>query len=232
VGGGLENTASATGATVAGGSNNEAIGEYAIVPGGEDNVANAPHSFAGGKNATADHEGAFIWSDTSQGGITSVTQNEFAVSASGGVFFASNEGATTGVELAAGSGSWSSVSSRTLKSDIEPVAGEAVLEQVTDLEVARWSYDSQPGVRHMGPMAEQFHDAFGLGDDEEKISTVDADGVALAAIQGLADRQAEAADEREATTERVDELERENEMLRERLAALEECVESADASAD
>jgi len=84
----------------------------------------------------------------------------------------------------------------------------------------------------VSPLSQAFHDVFGLGDDEEKISTVDADGVALAAIQGLAERQDDAAEAREATAERVDELEAENEALRQRLAALEERVESADASAD
>jgi hypothetical protein len=34
-------------------------------------------------------------------------------------------------------------------------------------------------------MAQDFHAAFGLGTDERHIATVDADGVALAAIQGL-----------------------------------------------
>ncbi|RME90510.1 MAG: hypothetical protein D6766_13150, partial [Verrucomicrobia bacterium] len=34
-------------------------------------------------------------------------------------------------------------------------------------------------------MAQDFHAAFGLGTDDRHIATVDADGVALAAIQGL-----------------------------------------------
>ncbi|MEO8740656.1 MAG: hypothetical protein ABI537_13275, partial [Casimicrobiaceae bacterium] len=40
-------------------------------------------------------------------------------------------------------------------------------------------------IRHMGPMAQDFRAAFGLGETDTGISTVDADGVALAAIQGL-----------------------------------------------
>jgi hypothetical protein len=34
-------------------------------------------------------------------------------------------------------------------------------------------------------MAQDFHAAFQVGDDDKHIATVDADGVALAAIQGL-----------------------------------------------
>ncbi len=37
----------------------------------------------------------------------------------------------------------------------------------------------------MGPVAEDFFEAFELGNDERYISGVDGDGVALAAIQGL-----------------------------------------------
>ena len=52
--------------------------------------------------------------------------------------------------------------------------------------VETWSYKSQdPSIRHMDPMAQDFYAAFGLSADETHISTVDADGVALAAIQGL-----------------------------------------------
>jgi hypothetical protein len=43
----------------------------------------------------------------------------------------------------------------------------------------------EESIRHMGPMAQDFHAAFGLGEDERRISIVDSDGVALAAIQGL-----------------------------------------------
>ena len=52
--------------------------------------------------------------------------------------------------------------------------------------VTSWNYKSQdPSIRHMGPMAQDFYGTFGLGEDDTHISTVDADGVALAAIQGL-----------------------------------------------
>ncbi|WP_159903302.1 hypothetical protein [Salinirussus salinus] len=89
--------------------------------------------------------------------------------------------------------------------------------------------------RHIGPMAGDFHSTFDFGDDEETIATVDADGVALAAIQGLSQKLNEKTDQiddlkagRErrderidAQQDRIDELSRENEQLRERLAAVE-----------
>ena len=57
---------------------------------------------------------------------------------------------------------------------------------------------------HAGPMAQNFYAAFGLGADDTHIATVDADGVALAAIQGLS-RQAQT--QSAALTARVSELE-------------------------
>ncbi|NCC53423.1 MAG: hypothetical protein EOM20_19730 [Spartobacteria bacterium] len=42
-----------------------------------------------------------------------------------------------------------------------------------------------PSITHIGPMAQDFYTAFAVGDDDHYITTSDADGVALAAIQGL-----------------------------------------------
>jgi hypothetical protein len=47
-------------------------------------------------------------------------------------------------------------------------------------------------VRHVGPRAQDFAAAFGVGEDDRHIHVVDASGVALAAIQALAARLAEA----------------------------------------
>ena len=52
--------------------------------------------------------------------------------------------------------------------------------------IQSWNYKTQdPSIRHIGPMAQDFRAAFNMGEDERHISSVDADGVALAAIQGL-----------------------------------------------
>ena len=54
------------------------------------------------------------------------------------------------------------------------------------LPISTWRWKAEvPQSLHMGPMAQDFRAAFGLGDDEKRIVTVDADDVALAAIQGL-----------------------------------------------
>jgi len=77
-------------------------------------------------------------------------------------------------------------SSREAKNGFESVDGLSVLEKVAALPISEWSYKvDNPGVRHLGPMAEDFHAAFGLGKTDKGITSVDTTGVALAAIQGL-----------------------------------------------
>lgn len=66
-----------------------------------------------------------------------------------------------------------------------PVDAVAVLESLSELPLSFWSYLDDPEVRHIGPMAQDFSAAFGVGADETSISTIDRDGVAFAAIQGL-----------------------------------------------
>ena len=77
-------------------------------------------------------------------------------------------------------------SDRRAKTDLEPVDPKEVLERVAELPIERWRFKTEDeGVKHVGPMAQDFHEAFGLGESDTAIATVDADGVALAAIQGL-----------------------------------------------
>jgi hypothetical protein len=97
-----------------------------------------------------------------------------------------NSAATTGVLLAPGGGSWSSVSDRDSKENVAPVDVQAVLDAVVAMPLSTWNYKEQgDSVRHMGPMAQDFHAAFGLGVSDKMIDTIDPDGVSLAAIQGL-----------------------------------------------
>ncbi len=104
----------------------------------------------------------------------------------GGLTIYSNEGQSTGASLAAGSGSWSTLSDRNAKDHFAEVDSREVLAKVATLPVRTWNYKAQdPAVRHIGPTAQDFHAAFNLGENETSISTVDEGGIALAAIQGL-----------------------------------------------
>ena len=78
------------------------------------------------------------------------------------------------------------VSDREAKRDFRPINPEEVLERVISLPISTWSYRNEDdAVRHIGPMAQDFRATFDVGPSDRHIATVDADGVALAAIQAL-----------------------------------------------
>jgi hypothetical protein len=187
VDGGFGNKATAAYASVTGGSDNTASGNAATVVGGYHNQATGKFSFAAGYGSYANTDGSFVWSDDASGAkhLAPARANEFIARATGGVVFLTNAAATTGAMLAPGSGTWASSSDRALKSAVVPVSDGAILAKVAALPVAEWSYTSERGVRHVGPMAQDFYAAFGVGADDRHITSVDEDGVALAAIKAL-----------------------------------------------
>jgi hypothetical protein len=82
-------------------------------------------------------------------------------------------------------------SDRAIKTDVTEVDPAAVLTALTSLPVSEWRYRHEgEEVRHLGPMAQDFQAAFGLGDSEREIQIVDALGVCMAAIQALAEQVA------------------------------------------
>jgi flagellin-like hook-associated protein FlgL len=197
VAGGHKNSARAERATVGGGYYNKAHGYGAVVPGGKDNVADGDYSYAAGYHAeTNGHDGAYVFADSSD--------EPMRAGADDAAYF----------QMPVHARAFNTTSTRAAKTDFEPVEPASVLEGVRDLDVGTWAFHDGDGGRHMGPTAEDFQEAFGLGDDVESIATVDADGVALAAIQGLAGLL-------EAATDRVDDLEAELEARDERIADLE-----------
>ena len=76
-------------------------------------------------------------------------------------------------------------SDRNAKTNIEKVSADEILAKVAAMPINTWAFKTESEVTHMGPMAQDFHAAFGLGNDETKIGVVDAQGVAFGAIQGL-----------------------------------------------
>lgn len=181
-----------TGATIAGGAGHLVLSNahYAMIAGGWSNIVAGHGGFAAGSHAAALHPGSFVWSDTNTQDFASVTANEFAVRSCGGIRFVtgidSGGAGTSGVFVAAGSGTWTSLSDRHAKEHLSDVDVQAVLAKLAVLPVQQWNYRTQDAaIRHIGPMAQDFHAAFGLGDSERGIATVDADGVAFAAIQAL-----------------------------------------------
>jgi len=192
VGGGWQNTASGSNATVGGGYSNTVSGNGATVGGGVLNTAAGDYSFVVGrraKNANAAHDGVFLFADSSNFDFASTAANQFRVRATGGVTFVlaiDAGGNPTWTCSVVNGGSWACSSDRNLKENLAHVDGTKVLAQLSSVPIYTWSAKGgDPAVRHIGPMAQDFYAAFGLGNDDKTISTIDLDGVALAAIQGL-----------------------------------------------
>ena len=190
--GGINNNANGYIATIGGGVGNVASGSYAVSPGGFANLAGGDYSFAAGRSARIDakHSGTFLFADSNPFSFPSLASNEFAIRATGGARFVtavdSSGAATSGVRLSPGSGTWESLSDYNAKAGFSPVKGDQILEQLMSVPISIWYYRSQdPSIRHIGPMAQDFHAAFHVGQDNRYISTVDEEGVALAAIQEL-----------------------------------------------
>jgi hypothetical protein len=100
------------------------------------------------------------------------------------------------------------LSDRNAKRDFAPVDPAALLARLATLEIAEWSYQTEGGVRHIGPTSQDFRAAFGIGSDDRHITLSDLGGVALAAIQALQDE--------------LDDRDRQIRALEARLAILEE----------
>jgi hypothetical protein len=115
-------------------------------------------------------------------------------------------------------------SDRNAKEKFALVNAGTLLAKVTAMPVTEWQYKATGGGgRHIGPMAQDFHAAFGLnGPDNTHISAVDLGGVALAAIQGLNEKLETKCKESEAATQR---LEAENAKLTQDVADLRLLVE-------
>jgi hypothetical protein len=103
--------------------------------------------------------------------------------------------------------SFHQTSDRNAKKNFQHVNAQEVLAKVAALPITQWQYKAEPGAEHIGPMAQDFRAAFGLGGDDKHITTVDADGVALAAIQGLNQKLEEKNQEIKTLSERLEKLE-------------------------
>ena len=112
---------------------------------------------------------------------------------------------------------WYDSSDRNLKENVESLDSMEVLQRVATLPISKWNFKNRTDTQHVGPMAQDFYAAFGLGTDDKHIAAVDAQGVALAAIQGLNQK----VDEKDA---KIRQLEQDNKALAERLIQLEQLV--------
>ena len=208
VGGGFGNVvqSNADNAVIAGGYRNtiQTNADYGFIGGGVSNVVMwdadkgmilggelctvsnaASYSLAAGRRAKAGYSGSFVWADSQNADFGATAADQVSFRCLGGVRFSSGTGGLNQqVSWAPGGAAWTFTSDREKKEGFENVDAAAVLEKVAALPLSWWRYIGYD-VKHIGPMAQDFHAAFDLGRDEKGIDGADLDGVALAAIQGL-----------------------------------------------
>ena len=110
-------------------------------------------------------------------------------------------------------------SDRNAKENFTSINPRAVLDKVASLPISEWQYKQQADTRHIGPMAQDFHDAFTLSQDDKHISVVDEGGVALAAIQGLNQKLDETRAENAELKQTVNDLKNLVEQMKQSMAA-------------
>lgn len=143
----------------------------------------------GGTVSSGSRLGGFIWGDASATVNTVPTANYmFVARADSGFVFYTDPNNTMGVLLYPGSGSWSSVSDSTKKKNIQSQDPESMLLLSRNVPVYYWSYKTQDGVVHVGPMAQDFYRVYGFGENETTIVCADMDGIILICIQGIQQR--------------------------------------------
>jgi hypothetical protein len=113
-------------------------------------------------------------------------------------------------------------SDRNVKENFAPINSLEILDHVAAMPITRWNYKADAGVMHLGPMAQDFYAAFNVGMDDKHISMVDADGVALAAIQGLNQKLEEDRGELKQKETEITELKQRLEKLEELMARRDE----------
>ncbi|MEM9291515.1 MAG: tail fiber domain-containing protein [Acidobacteriota bacterium] len=110
-------------------------------------------------------------------------------------------------------------SDRAMKENFQPINRREVLSKIVDLPITRWNYINQGAeIEHLGPMAQDFYGAFGVGPDDKHIPTRDAASVALVGVQALYELQQESLGALQAENQ---ELKAANAELLKRLEALE-----------
>lgn len=191
VGGGYYNVSSGISSTVSGGSTNTASGSFSTVAGGAGNAATGAKSFAAGTNAKATTDGSFIWADSRNFDFGPSVDNFFGVRATGGIGLTvaidPNTGSVTQFcNLLPGTPSWQCTSDRNAKENLVRADGADVLRRLVAMPLYSYNFKgSDPAIRSLGPMAQDFYATFGLGRDNKMLASINLEGVALAAVQGL-----------------------------------------------
>jgi trimeric autotransporter adhesin len=223
--------------TTASGASSTAMGSYTTAS-GDASTAMGRYASTGG------YAGSMAIGDASTTTVlTSTASNQWMVRFAGGIRFYTNSATTTGAYMNGGASGWTNVSDRNKKENFTAIDGEALLTRLRSVPVLEWNYKgTETSVRYIGPMAQDFWQAFHLGGtDSLGINSVAIDGVNMAAIQALEKRTAEMIEKTVELSEKAAELQRktaelqqktdEIALLKEKVASLENTQEQYAAQA-
>ncbi len=172
------------------GYHNTACGKSALLVNrtGNNNTAigtdSGPASSGLGNTTALGYDASVTTSNTMVFGNNSIDRWAFGLTttnANHAITVGTSFGNGNGAYLTQG-GTWTNASSRIKKEDFTDVNSNDLLQKISQLSIQKWKYKGTDEY-HIGPVAEDFYAAFGLGTDEQGISTVDPVGIALAAIK-------------------------------------------------
>lgn len=233
--------------TLAMGYNSKAEGEGSVAIGYNTYTTN-PYSVALGNNvqavadrsfalgsfvSTNNKNGSFILGDASNSTVLkNSTLNQMMMRFDGGYILYTNAATTLGNYVNTSSSGWSSISDRNKKENFEQLSGEEILRKLKGVPVSKWNYiDGSDDVKYIGPMAQDFYRAFGLGGtDSLGINSINIDGVNLAAVQALiirTDELKKAQDELKVSNVKLDEQQVQIDAMRKELDELKALINSS-----
>lgn len=199
-----------------------ASGVYSTAMGRNTTASGANSTAMGNTVSTNNHEGSFIIGDNSTTTVmNSANANNFRARFAGGYKLFTSANLATGCTLFAGDNAWTTGSDVHTKENFAEINGEDFLKKISGLHLTSWNYKTQnpKTFRHYGPMAQDFHAAFGkdeygtIGNDTT-INSADFAGVSFIAIQALEKR-----------TQKIEQLEQENAALKQMLLQLRKEVD-------
>jgi hypothetical protein len=125
-------------------------------------------------------------------------------------------------------------SDRNRKENFTQIDPQQTLEKLVSVPVTEWNF-KQDDTRHIGPMAQDFYAAFGVGKDNKHLSPADTAGVTIAAIQGLYLRLEEKDQQLKKQQQEIEMLQTkisEMESLKQELAEIRKLVSRSDVADD
>ena len=208
VGGGQDNIASGWLSTVGGGYGNFTSGEYSVIPGGFRDTLGTSGDFSMifGRSVYIDNSYRVVFFNGSYSGRLGINRDDRDGGISHPIHVGTNNTNGNGAHLTA-TGVWTDASSREVKENFQKIDGCEILDKLKSLNVRRWQYKGTDE-HHIGPVAEDFYNIFGVGTDNKYLASLDASGVALRVLQEVIARLEAQQKKIELLENKIEELEK------------------------